>query len=529
MRGNLGEGSHFQHRTLLLHPHAINSPYSWTQVILVCGSISTSVWKSHLDWGHGWELPVSLLMFRRDQTSSSGIPLGQKSHGVWPPSAAALSCSMNHITTIKLPTQDNGAVSCERHNDLTALKVTQGELGFSYFRYFQRNICRGFWKLLSHISAWSSSLTFNCICLLWTILIKNVSFSVNMNHYMSRDSVHHMTRNRGAFIAALQHVPFLNNLEIPSHKKNYIYRVLFLTFHNLYFFFAFITFSLVYFCLRLIISHVLFCFYTSFLLSPHYLFPSLLWSYCWVSCSPPSISLHLSAKVFLWFFFFFILVMRSFSRLTFISLFLLIISSPAWLPFIIIPLSPPPLFSARQILFKKRSRSLMVKTLANRYLHTWQDAGGRRDAGWARQGWTWREGASEGRWGGEEITSWQQGGPYFHKLRRMDGRRMSVCVCVCFFNPLFPPSLFHSITFYHFSFPFVSPSSSLAPFFLSFCGLATSDFQAKCCFWNYSWSGLISFSEVFSPNALSWTINKLYLSIPSLSVCTFWFFEISEF
>lgn len=46
---------------------------------------------------------------------------------------------------------------------------------------------------------------------------------------------------------------------------------------------------------------------------------------------------------------------------------------------------PPPV---RQILFKKLSCSLMVKTLANRYLHTWQNACGGQHMGRVRQGWS---------------------------------------------------------------------------------------------------------------------------------------------
>ena len=128
------------------------------------------------------------------------------------------------------------------------------------------------------------------------------------------------------------------------------------------------------------------------------------------------------------------------------------LSSPS--PFLLLPPSLPP--SVRQILFKKRSCSLMVKTLANRYLHTWQNAGGRQDAGRARQQWIAR--GSEGG-GGEKITSWQQGGPYFHKLRWMDSRGTSVRVSI-FSSSTLSSLSFQSITsylFFYFCFPRVTP------------------------------------------------------------------------
>lgn len=60
-------------------------------------------------------------------------------------------------------------------------------------------------------------------------------------------------------------------------------------------------------------------------------------------------------------------------------------------------LQPPPSLppSVRQLLFKKRSCSLMVKTLANRYLHTWQNAGGRQDGGQVRRGGETGEGGGQ--------------------------------------------------------------------------------------------------------------------------------------
>lgn len=93
----------------------------------------------------------------------------------------------------------------------------------------------------------------------------------------------------------------------------------------------------------------------------------------------------------------------------------------------------------------------MVKTLANRYLHTWQDAGERQDAGWAKQGWMVREQEREEE--GGKITSWQQGSPYFHRLRWMDRRGMSVCSLIL--------RLFSVYYFLSLSFCFLmSPSSS---------------------------------------------------------------------
>lgn len=100
---------------------------------------------------------------------------------------------------------------------------------------------------------------------------------------------------------------------------------------------------------------------------------------------------------------------------------------------------PPPL-SVRQILFKKLSCSLMVKTLANRYLHTWQNASG-QGTGRERQWWRERE-REQVREKGKKITSWQQGDPYFHKLKWMD-RSGWVCVSLVLHLALF--ALFFSL------------------------------------------------------------------------------------
>lgn len=69
--------------------------------------------------------------------------------------------------------------------------------------------------------------------------------------------------------------------------------------------------------------------------------------------------------------------------------------------------------------------------------------------------------------GGKKITSWQQGGPYFHKLRWMDSRGW-VCVCVSIFSSSFSSISLRAITFLSFL-PFVShvsPCSSLSSYFL---------------------------------------------------------------
>lgn len=93
---------------------------------------------------------------------------------------------------------------------------------------------------------------------------------------------------------------------------------------------------------------------------------------------------------------------------------------PHFPPIISSPSLPPPL--VRQLLFKKLSCSLMVKTLANRYLHTWQNAGSGQDTGQARQRWTEREQVREKGGKNNKLTTRR---PLFPQAE-MDG--------VCFFN-----------------------------------------------------------------------------------------------
>lgn len=97
-----------------------------------------------------------------------------------------------------------------------------------------------------------------------------------------------------------------------------------------------------------------------------------------------------------------------------LRLFFPLLLSPRILPspfiFTLLPLS------LSQILFKKRSCSLMVKTLANRYLHTWQNAGGRQDG--ASEAEMNRERVSEG--GGGKNNKLTTSRPLFPQAE-MDG------------------------------------------------------------------------------------------------------------
>lgn len=121
--------------------------------------------------------------------------------------------------------------------------------------------------------------------------------------------------------------------------------------------------------------------------------------------------------------------------LSFLPPFLLSISSPVP-PIIYSPLLSSPPLSPRQILFKKLSCSLMVKTLANRYLHTWQNAGG-QGTGWERQGWRERGQVREKGKKNNKLTTRR---PLFPQAE-MDGSEwMSVCFFSapsCFIRPLF--------------------------------------------------------------------------------------------
>lgn len=130
----------------------------------------------------------------------------------------------------------------------------------------------------------------------------------------------------------------------------------------------------------------------------------------------------------------FLLLSPPFSpTLTHIVLSFLAYSSHHLFPSVVVV--PPPL-SVRQILFKRLSCSLMVKTLANRYLHTWQNAGGQ---GRERQGARERAQVRErGKKKNNKLTTRR---PLF-PLAEMDGSAwMSVrffSAPSCFICPLSP-------------------------------------------------------------------------------------------
>lgn len=173
------------------------------------------------------------------------------------------------------------------------------------------------------------------------------------------------------------------------------------------------------------------CFYSALSLHPTFSFSVLyFWSF------PP---LHLLSSVVSCF-----LLILSFFSHNFLSSLVPLSSPPA-------PPHPPSLPQSVRYCLKSGAAVWWLKRWQiDTFTHDRTLANDRTRGERSRDEW-WE--SKRGRRRGEKITSWQQGSPYFHRLRWMDRRGMSVCSLIL---PLFSVYYFLSLSFCF----LMSPSSS---------------------------------------------------------------------